>query len=64
MQVEILADSLPVNLQKQINDWLEEQQWDENLEPFIEIIDIKYVTCYDHLEKDMIFSAMILYKSI
>lgn len=63
MQVEILTEANPDSLQKEINKWIEIQCFDENIDYIVEIIDIKYVTCYDHLEKDMIFSAMILYKS-
>lgn len=64
MQVEILEHTDINALQDDINAFIEEIQWDENVDQINEIIDIKYVMTYNQAEKELFYSAMILYKSI
>jgi len=64
MQVEILESYDPAKLQNHINDWINDFAYDDNIIPLLEIVDIKYVSFYNPAEKEINYSAMILYKSI
>jgi len=57
MNVEIFESYDSETLQKAITCWL-----DENDFTITNVIDIKYVMCYDPREKEMLYSAFIMYK--